>query len=284
MATNSKLAVSGTGSLTIASNTPPQVSTFAISSVEKELDASFIRALHLLHSTDPDAKNELKRLVEQQIEQATANQASKPKSAFSFDGKKLFNPVRLKEKSPQVVTTTTTLVSGGVNTMHMEDIMSPLSTSKLPTVKEQFINRLSSSSSDEESPIPINGRRLPIPLTKQSSPKRLKLTHRALLGDSDDSVDNSTDNDSFEELLKETDKTELHHTPIQKPTSVEQRPRLPQKSTTAFIQLPVDKNSSGHIKQRPLSNMTHKKLIGGHPSRVKNKKMKFVKKQSFKRK
>ena len=85
------------------SNTPPQTSS--LSSVEKELDAGFIRALNLLHSTDPDAKHELRRLVDQQIEQAAANQASnKPKSSLIGEIKKPTAPARLKEKSPQVCT------------------------------------------------------------------------------------------------------------------------------------------------------------------------------------
>lgn len=101
---NTKLANPSVSSLSIATNTPPQASTFPVPSVEKELDATFIRALHLLHSTDPDAKNELKRLVEQHIEQATANQpTNKPKIPFLFENKKPFTPVRLKEKSPQVL-------------------------------------------------------------------------------------------------------------------------------------------------------------------------------------
>lgn len=114
-----------------------------------------------------------------------------------------------------------------------------------------------------------------------------------MLGASDDSMDNSTDNDSFEDLLpKETDKPDiqLHHGALQKSTNIEQRPTrtssasIP-KSTTAFLQQPVEKTVSPHIKPRSISTLTHKKTFGGvgHPSRMK-KRMKVVKKQSFKRK
>ena len=115
----------------------------------------------------------------------------------------------------------------------------------------------------------------------------------ALLGASDDSMDNSTDNDSFEDLLpKETDKPDiqLHHGSIQKSAIIEQRPTrtssnfIP-KSTTAFLPQPVDKTGPTHIKQRSISTLTHKSTFSGvgHPSRVK-KKMKVVKKPFTKRK
>ena len=114
-----------------------------------------------------------------------------------------------------------------------------------------------------------------------------------MLGESDDSVDNSTDNDSFEDLLKETDKPDppLHHTPTQKPNIPEiSRPnRVPTKITTAFIQQPVDKQGHSRGVQRLLPTMTHKKLLSGGAhsnSRLKNKigmKVK-LKKQLCKRK
>ena len=92
-----------------------------------------------------------------------------------------------------------------------------------------------------------------------------------MLGASDDSMDNSTDNDSFEDLMpKETDKPDiqLHHGALQKSTNIEQRPTrtssasIP-KSTTAFLQQPVEKTVSPHIKPRSISTLTHKKTFGG---------------------
>ena len=99
----SKQVSSGSTNQSLVTSTPPQT---ILSSVEKELDTVFIRALNLLHSTDPEAKHELRRLVDQQIEQATAVQTSnKPKSSFSIaDIKKTVTPIRLKEKSPHVCT------------------------------------------------------------------------------------------------------------------------------------------------------------------------------------
>lgn len=71
----------------------PYTNPWALSPAERDIEPSFIRALQLLHSTDPESKLELKKLVENQLQQSTHNIPTSAKMKIGLDAKKLIHPV-----------------------------------------------------------------------------------------------------------------------------------------------------------------------------------------------